>query len=52
MPHFTREAVQTARKRLEAALEKMPEWAPDNSFFGDEPDGETAKYLKGYGIGQ
>ena len=45
-----REAIQTARKKLERALETLPEWDPDNSYFKGEADPETKKYLKLHGI--
>lgn len=34
-----------ARRRLQATLDRYPEWKPDNSFFGDKPSKDFAKHL-------
>ena len=36
---------QNARARLQTALDKMPEWAPDNSYFNGKPSKEFQKLL-------
>lgn len=35
-----------AKARLQSVLDSMPAWEPDNSFFGDQPDGQTKARIK------
>ena len=44
------ETAKAARGKLQAALDAMPEWRPDNSCFGGELDEGMKKYLEGYGV--
>ena len=38
--------VRTARNRLQAALDKLPQWNPDNSFFQGKPSPTFRQFLK------
>lgn len=44
------EAENAARDTLQAVLDAMPEWRPDNSFFKGEIGPEMKKYLRKYGV--
>ena len=41
---------KAVRAKLQAALDALPEWSPDNSAFNGEPDSQTKAYLKKYGV--
>ena len=41
--------VQTAREKLQDALDSLPEWHPDNSFFKGDADPALEDYRRKYG---
>ncbi len=44
------DAQMAAREKLQAALDLLPEWHPDNTSFQGEPDPEMKRYLAKYGV--